>query len=585
MRRTRRRADHEQRATLGLDDAQETGLPARYAGLLPERARRVVVVLADARTGTEILPYLTHRPADTVIVISPEVAPEWELDERDVQHRAAANILEVNWQLRFVGPVDVMIDLAHASAADHDATWRKLFFHLRPNGLYLLRRGAVSDGTVPGSFLAVAPWVGAPAKAQSGRSASDRELALATSTVTVGADHVAAVKRNKHVLKVREADAGRILPSREPALGLEVLRSMPAGTLDVRANVVSHEASVQITGLPEAMEYPVLHLRRYTGRIAMASNALLHHRFSALPDSFRHHRANLSNPRLVDANGDFARVPANLRPTKELTGTYYHLDSENSGHYGHLMTEVISRAWGWPAAKEAIPDLKALFRIRFANERRPELELRVFEALGISREDVVWVDEPVWLEDVVAATPMWHNQFPYYVHPDLAGTWSRLRENLRRPLSTPPSRKIFVSRRDDTGNRSCRNTREVEAFFADHGFDVLYPELFDLGEQAAIFADAEVVAGFGGSAVFNILFSTKLRTLILLNHEAYTARNEHLYTALLGGDVHYFWSSPDVSHPEGGWSEEAYYSGWEFDFARNRAGLETVLATVAEGSS
>jgi hypothetical protein len=68
--------------------------------------------------------------------------------------------------------------------------------------------------------------------------------------------------------------------------------------------------------------------------------------------------------------------------------------------------------------------------------------------------------------------------------------------------------------------------------------------------------------------------------MIVLNHEAYTARNEHLFSAVLGGDVHYFWSSPDIAHPKGGWSEAAYYSGWEFDFERNRADLERLLNAV-----
>ena len=246
------------------------------------------------------------------------------------------------------------------------------------------------------------------------------------------------------------------------------------------------------------------------------------------------------------------------------------------------MTEVISRLWGWDAAKESIPDLKAIFRIRYPAERDPALERRVFEAYGIPRDDVVWVDEPVWLESVVAATPMWHNQFPHYVHPDLAEVWGRLRDHLRTPSDrTGPSRRLFVSRRDPAGNRSCRNTPAVEDFFRTRGFEVVYPELYDLGEQAALFAEAEVVAGFGGSAVFNVLFSTRLRTLILLNHEAYTARNEHLFTSVLGADVHYFWSPPDVPHPVGGWSEDAYYSSWEFDFERNGAELDAVV----DGSS
>ena len=188
----------------------------------------------------------------------------------------------------------------------------------------------------------------------------------------------------------------------------------------------------------------------------------------------------------------------------------------------------------------------------------------------------MWVDEPVWLESMVGATPMWHNQYPHYVHPDIRSVWDRLAEGITDADVQQRSR-IFVSRASQGANRSCRNTREVEQFFAAHGFEVIYPELLDLSEQAGVFSKAEVIAGFGGSALFNLTFARRLSTLIVLNHEAYTARNENLYSSVLGCDVHYFWSTPDSQHPPGGWSEQAYYSDWDFDFERNREPLEKLL--------
>jgi capsular polysaccharide biosynthesis protein len=345
---------------------------------------------------------------------------------------------------------------------------------------------------------------------------------------------------------------------------------------------------VPITALDTSIDYPAHHLRHYRGEIAMVSNALLHTPFTALPDSFRHHLStNPTNPGLIDVSGDFARVRPRDRPRTRLEGSYNHLDSENSGHYGHLLTEVMSRLWGWDEAKRQLPDLKAIFRIRYANERKPVLEQRIFGAFGIDVDDIVWVHEPVWLESVVGATPMWHNQVPHYVHPGLMSVWDRVRASLLNEASAPTEgfdrsggKRIFVSRQDISTNRACRNTREVESFFADRGFDVVYPENHDLAVQAAIFDRAEVVAGFGGSAMFNIVFSRDYQALILLNHEAYTARNEHLYTALLGGDIHYFWSTPDVPHPEGGWTEEAYYSSWAFDFERNSETLTEVIKNL-----
>ena len=132
----------------------------------------------------------------------------------------------------------------------------------------------------------------------------------------------------------------------------------------------------------------------------------------------------------------------------------------------------------------------------------------------------------------------------------------------------------------DLKSRLCRNAGEVEALFAAHGFDVVYPEHLDLREQAGMFRDAEVLAGFGGSALFNMLYSQHLQTLIVLNHEAYTARNEQLYALVKGCAVHYFWSDPDLQHPVDGYSERAFRSPWEFDFDRNREPLTELFKTL-----
>ena len=160
---------------------------------------------------------------------------------------------------------------------------------------------------------------------------------------------------------------------------------------------------------------------------------------------------------------------------------------------------------------------------------------------------------------------MWHNEAPHYVHPRMRAVLDRLGDGLRAGAPTAeghgqPDRpeRIFVSRRSVTKRRTCRNALEVEEYFAAHGFSVVYPELLDLGEQVAVFAAAKVVAGFGGSAMFNMAHAKQATDVILLSHEAYTARNEHLFSMLLDCDTHYFWSAPDVPHPEDSWTQEAF---------------------------
>ncbi len=87
-----------------------------------------------------------------------------------------------------------------------------------------------------------------------------------------------------------------------------------------------------------------------------------------------------------------------------------------------------------------------------------------------------------------------------------------------------------------------------------------------------------MVAGFGGTGMFNLIFATSRPTVIVLNQESYDARNEDLISGLLGCDLHYFWSAADQDHPPGEFSYSAFQSGWEFDFGRNESALRALLA-------
>lgn len=540
----------------------------------------VVVLLAD-RSVDGVVGWLEFFAGARVRVISDEAKADWPLEQFGARHHAGQTPDQLNARLRTIGRIDVIVDLQPGTVTQRRDTFHRLFLYLRPGGRYVVDCSGADS--VIGS-VGFAEWVAMLLRSTdpsaTNVSARDREFGQSVRSVRVSADLLMIEKEQRHYVKLRDAEAVQVLQQREPDVTAEVLASRPAGKLLCRAEIVSHLSSIPIPALDNVLSYPELQTRRYQGRFAVVSNALVHTEQTVLPESFRHHLdPPLRNPRLTSISATFGRISASLRPHQSLPGSFYHLDAENSGHFGHLMTEVISRLWGWDVAKAADPELKVLFRIRFPGERIPGLEQTLFQAYGIATEDIVWIDAPVWVETLVGATPMWHNQPPHYVHPGLVDVWDRL-GNALIDEDAPSHRWLFVSRRDLLSNRACRNTRAVESFFAERGFSVIYPEDWSLSEQAGMFAHAEVIAGFGGSALFNVMFARKLKTLIVLNHEAYTARNEHLFTALMDVTVHYFWSTPDVQHPVGGWNQKAYYSGWEFDFERNAIDLDAVLADL-----
>ena len=564
--------------------AGSTALYDRYASLLPAGPGRTVVYLADEIVGPELADHLAAFSEDRVFVVAAGTLPEWQLEELGVSFRPAANPAAIHRTLKHIGPVDVLVNLRTASGADHLKAWRRLFFHLRKHGAYVVARRAITPD--PATFVhhltTMSELVGPGAAGREAQLGKGRQLTVAIDQVVIATDAVLVTKRIKHLLKVHdEQQTTRLLRSREVGLDVVPLATLPSGTLRATGSITTYETSRPLPGLDTEIPYPRLFLRRYEGRIGLAPNGIAFHGHTVLPDSFRWHREkNPVNPRLINVNADFARLRDQHRPSTFLAGSYYFLDYSNSGHFGHLMTEAVAKLWGWDAAKEADPDLKVLLRRqrRDPNRSEPQMETRLLEAYGVGREDMVWVDEPVWVDSLVGASPMWHNKLPYHAHPGIRDVWGRLRRGMVS-ADTPAQPKIFVSRRA-SGNRGCRNVADVEEVFTAHGFVVLRPERLDLSDQAAAFAGAEVVAGFGGSGLFSLLYAEQQPTLIVLNHEAYDSRNEHLYAAVLGSDAHYFWSAPDIVPPAGGWSYEAFQSPWEFDFARNGADLQRLLASL-----
>jgi capsular polysaccharide biosynthesis protein len=563
-------------------------LPHRQR-LIGERSKgpaaRVVAILADAEVGPE-LRTAVEAQSGSVHVVAPEALPAWDLSSSGASFHVATTLDEVNWVLKMIGPADLVINMTTKTAAGHEKDWDRLFFNVRKGGEYVVPRDRIQRDEEPGIFgrlVEVMAAQSAPSAVLKTLPAGIRAFTDAVGAVRLEAESIRASKANQHLVKIRDADGSRMMAVRGRDLTVRDVVTLPPLTFEHRGEVISHEAQVPVADLDTTFAVPALKLRHYEGRIGMVSNALLFSEEMILPDSFRHHRTpGLINPAVTNVNRDFALIPERVLPHTSRKGTFYHLDCENSGHYGHLVTEVMSRLWGWERAKLETPALQAIFRIRYPNERDPLLERRLFTAFGIDEADITWTAEPTWLESVYAATPMWHNAAPHYVHPDIQGIWERVSRGLTRSVERDqePSDRLFVSRRAAAANRSCRNAEQVEAVFTDHGFTVIYPEELDLAQQAYLFRDARVVAGFGGSGLFNIFNSRALEHLVVLNHESYTARNEHLYAAVLGCTEHYLWSPADTAHPTNGWSAEAYYSGWEFDFERNLDELTRLLRSL-----
>lgn len=533
--------------------------------------QRNVVIIASTRRRREALACLKGFKGDRVLVLGLQLPHMPKMVSRK-----ASDLDTIYDEIRQFGAVNVLIDLRSADVAQHRESWERLLFHLAHGGVFMLMR---RRGDSVRTRAQLTDWAAALSTPVPPESVVERTRRGAFFGVVMLGDVFVIRKKGQHFLAVGDDEVEVLLPRRDRSMKVTCLGELPGGEFVSRTHVTSHESSVSIEGLPARIEYPSVRLRHYVGPMTFSGRTLIFTEQSILPDSFRFYRAHrLDHPVTGLVTDEFHAIPMAQRAKRDLDGDYCLLDPQWTGHFGHIMTEVVGRLWAWDEAKRRFPDLRALFAVP-RGQAGDAILGRLLTAYGIPESDLVAVDEPVRVRSVLGASTMWHNEHPHFVHPEIVKVWTRISRNMADP-DAPTYDRLFVSRSDSVWARKCHNLADVEQFFEDHGFTVVYPEKLDLSVQAGIFQSARVIAGFGSSAMFNLMYAEKVQHLILLCQEAYTARNEYLYASVLGPNVHYFWSAPDIPRDPLRYNPKAFTSDWTFDFQRNRVPLERVLSEV-----
>lgn len=372
---------------------------------------------------------------------------------------------------------------------------------------------------------------------------------------------------------IREAEAPALLASR-PDLG-RVLGVRPGVHVAARGTRRMNRTDQKFP-VSEAWTTPPLTLREYHDAVS-APGQVVRVGGLVMPESFRHvFRPRVKNkwlaPRPMQLFVDPARttLPASAEPVPEggpefLAGSYFHLDNELRGHFGHTTTEMLAKVWGWRAAREADPAVKALLH---ANTRDvpAEWELALLEAAGVPREDLVYTRQPVQVERLVGATPMFGN--PRYAHPDLVGIWAEIADRLEVGASIDVPERIFVGRRPG-GWRECVNAAEVEELFEGLGYTVVYPEDHSLADQVRLFRQTRAIAGFAGSGMFGLMWTAEPKPVVLIASEAYPGRNEFLIAGLLGHDLAVAWSPAELRDPDTGRRRRGVEAPFRVDLERD----------------
>ncbi|MFS0867592.1 DUF563 domain-containing protein [Microbacterium sp. 179-B 1A2 NHS] len=557
------------------DHAQETYDVA--AGSPRMRGRRALVVLV-ASTDRDVDPWRDRFADQNVRVLwTGDLPKEPKARAGDAAFADSAALREL---LRRMPPVDCFVDLRTATHSSRVELWGWAYYFLRPGGLYVVSAPTARAGRQSRAGAStLAAWVSGAAGSVSGFTEAElKELTAATARSSIRADLSWFRRRRAYAVTVTERDADEVLPQRLRKASHEVLLTLPGGRFESPAVVDHHEPARMPRRVESVLDVPPMTLRRYEGDIGFHGHMAFSVESTVLPSSFRYpwgnakylmlpHQPFSAHQNTVYRLRDASKAP--LLPDAE----YVDLTHPFHGHFGHLIAQTVARLWALDEIEARYPDARFLLPEPTASIGRDRRPYEMLFAAGVPRDRVTWVSKPARLRRLIVPSLGLQYSPSLFVHPAVAETWSRMREQLVEVDPSSP-RKIFVSRRYGVKKRGCRNASAVDQLFEDHGFTVVYPEDHPLEGQAKLFGNARVIAGFGGSGMYNSIFADHLDAMIILNSQSYSGRTEHLIGLTKADRVDYFWNPPLES--EGA----DYTSPWEFDFNRNGGALRALLASL-----
>ncbi|MFI8526896.1 glycosyltransferase family 61 protein [Promicromonospora sukumoe] len=499
--------------------------------------------------------------------------------------------------LASVPPADLIVDTRRARPAAVRSTFRRAFLALADGGRYVARlepapddaapapgdtaRNGDSAGDIVDDVRELVRRQGLPTSERRKLSnALELGLARALAGVTTEGDLLVLRKKGEHVLKLGVEDTRTALAAR----GVEprVIARVPAERHVSASSIWSSDAALAAERLPDAVDVGELTCTVYADVLVAPRQVAVLERLLLPTSYFLPGRSSRRTRGMHYYGSDYSGLLQEGVEPEALPGTFYHLDNQIPGHYGHVITHDLSKLWAWDAALAEHPGLRLLFSPPEGADDLPAYTYELLGAYGIGRERVRLITGPVRVERLITATQAF--QQPNFLSPAARDVWARVTAGLLpRAGQDPLPERVFVSRRVAT-RRRCLNGDEVERRFEDAGFVVVYPEDLSLPDQVRLFSAVPVVAGYAGSGLINTVFSAGPATRIVLASKSYWATNEYHIAAMYGGDLHYFWCDPVFPGGPGGSPDDAgtgrFHADYVFDVGRDGPALDALLASL-----
>ena len=209
--------------------------------------------------------------------------------------------------------------------------------------------------------------------------------------------------------------------------------------------------------------------------------------------------------RLSGAHGD--RVQAGDPEKKTAVGTEKTIPGaiymgHLMDHYGHFLMETVSTFWAIPYLQEQ----RLLFHpFLFGASTKPWMK-PFFASNGISSNMIQVIDGDLFVGHLLV--PDRSYGVNTFLHVRQAEVYRAMKSMIAQAaVPGGVERRVFVSRSRLSKNvRGVSNAAEFDQAMKLSGFAVIFPETMTIEEQVKVYASADILCGFAGSALHNCVF-------------------------------------------------------------------------------
>lgn len=176
-------------------------------------------------------------------------------------------------------------------------------------------------------------------------------------------------------------------------------------------------------------------------------------------------------------------------------------------HYGHFLTEGISRYWYIMQATERRWKIPAPINPSDLHLNASEAQWRiVMTAFGLSAEDILYVSSPVQAREIIVPQCSMYNRHRVYMQ-HLNVTRKVAKDILGSSHLGGVSTPIYLSRTKlNKRIKTYFGEETVESHCREVGCKIVYPECLSLKEQIALFNTHDIFIGCVGSAFHTLLY-------------------------------------------------------------------------------